>query len=189
MVDENAPRRKRILLGCAGLFGIVVVAIVLWAYPIYAAFKKEGFLDEQEMRVYSGTSAENLKAIHQALMLYHDSEGQFPEASGWMDAAWLRLKTADMEDSETKKKLQSPSFKGKPEAYGYGFNSALGGKFILDIGDPDKTVLVFDSASTGWSAHGDPAKDAAKPARPGGNMAVTVSGKVVPLSDLLSPGK
>lgn len=187
MVEQAANRSKRILIGCSATFVIVVTVIMLWLYPVYATFRDEGFLDEQEMRVYSGTTSENLKAIHQALLLYHDSEGQYPQAEGWMDAAWLRLKTADMEEAEAKKKLQSPGMVGMADQYGYAFNQALSGKFVDDIKDPDNTVLIFDSSNTDWNAHGDPKKDAADPARPGGNMAVTVSGRVAPLSELLTP--
>jgi len=189
MVEEAKPKRNRVLLGCGAAFAVAIVAFVLWLYPVYAAFRDEGFFDEQKMRQYSGDSTANLKAMYQALTLYHDSEGQFPEADGWMDAAWLRLKTADMTEDETRKKMVSPTLQGMADEYGYAFNQAVSGKFRDEIENPERTVLIFDSQATEWNASGDPAKDAADPARPGGNLAVTVTGEVLPLSELLTPAK
>src|SRR5436309_1729398 len=57
---------------------------------------------------YSGTSIDNLRRMQTALLLYNDSEGQFPDSSGWMDAIGNRLETADLNKGEAKKKLIRP---------------------------------------------------------------------------------
>lgn len=159
----------------------LLYAGVRFGPDLYAAYKA-GFLDKTQLRAYQGTSIENLKAIHTALMLYHDSEGQFPSARGWMDAVKPRLKTNDLKPEEALKKLRNPTIQPPGEdVYGYAMNVAVSQKYKDDLKDPDSTILVFDSKDTRWNAFGDPMKDAADPPRPGGNQAVTVGGKVVPL--------
>ena len=130
-------------------------------------------------REYNATTESNLKAIHTALMMYHDSEGQFPAAAGWMDAIENRIGTADMEGSESQKKLVSPSLQGQVGQFGYAMNGKAGGKYKDDL-DP-KMPLVFDSSDTSKNAHGDPAKLAPKPAREGQNMAISVDGTILKL--------
>lgn len=145
------------------------------AWDLYQA----GFLDSVEMRKYQGTSMENLKALHTALMLYHDSEGQFPSGAGWMDAIKTRLRTNDLAADEAVKKYKNPLIGDKANQYGYAFNDACGAKYIEDIKEPEKTLLVFDSKETGWNAHGDPSKLSPQPERQGGNLGITVSGKIL----------
>jgi hypothetical protein len=133
----------------------------------------------KEMREYNATTESNLKAIHTALMLYHDSEGQFPEASGWMDAIQNRLLVNDMTGEEAAKKLVSPSLQGKTGQFGYAMNDKAGAKYKDDI-DP-KMPLVFDSSDTARNAHGSPDTLAPKPPRDGQNLAVAVDGTILKL--------
>jgi hypothetical protein len=136
-------------------------------------------LTETEKRKYNATTEANLKAIHTALMMYHDSEGQFPLAESWMDAIEGRLVTSDMEGSEAQKKLISPSLAGQPGQFGYALNDRASGKYKDDL-DP-KMPLVFDASDTKKNAHGDPRTLAPKPARGGRNMMITVDGTVLGL--------
>jgi len=108
-------------------------------------------------RKYTAGNETNLKALQTALMLYHESEGQFPQAAGWMDAIEPRIRTFDMELSEAKKKLVRPDLAGKEGEFGYALNDAASGKYKDDVGG--KAILVFESKATARNAHGDPAKD------------------------------
>lgn len=122
-----------------------------------------------DMRKYRGDSVANLRAIHTALMLYHDSEGQFPVAAGWMDAIENRMQVGDMEASEAAKKLVRPDLSGQANEYGYALNDAASGKYKDDVG-PAGTVLVFESKATGRNAHGKPEPDA---------LSISIDGKLL----------
>jgi hypothetical protein len=143
----------------------------------------QAMITPQEMRTYQGTSKENLKALYTAMMLEHDSEGAFPKAAEWMDALKDRLATNDMSLTEAEKKYVNPmAGPAKPGQFGYAMNAALEGKYKDDVKDPDKTLLIFDSSDTSRNAHGDPTELLPKSARQGGNLGVTVSGKVVEIA-------
>ncbi len=101
------------------------------------------------MRKYEGTSGDNLRAIHTALMLYHDNEDKFPEANGWMDAIEKQLKTNDLTVEEAAKKLQNPA----TGTFGYSINEAIAGKYKGDLKDP-KVLIVYESRSGKKNDHG-----------------------------------
>lgn len=186
MAEERNVRGRRLMLGCLGILLGVVVAVWVWLGPLLMTVQRRGFLEPQLKTTYEGGTMENLRAIHTALMQYHDSEGAFPMASGWMDATWPYLKTADLTEEEAKKKLRSPSlWETNPTAFGYAFNEDLSQVFNADVVDPAITPLVFDSSDLSWNAHGQAAQLAPSPARPEGNWAVTVEGSVVKLDELL----
>lgn len=186
MTEEKNPRARRMMFGCLGVFIGLVIAMVIWLGPVLRAAKKVGVLDPQVKRDYEGNSMENLKNIHTALLQYEASEGQLPFAETWMDAAWRRLQTADMDEDQAKKKLKSPSlYKDNPQAFGYAFNEALSGQYTGDVENPGQTPLVFDSSDLIWNAFGNPAQLAPNPPRPEGNYAVTVEGNVMKLDELL----
>jgi hypothetical protein len=172
---------KRILWTVAAL--VAVGGGVLFFTEPGRAFRdiwKTGALQDAisgpEKREYNATTESNLKAIYTALMMYHDSEGAFPPATSWMDAIQNRIGTADMDGSESQKKLISPSLAGQEGQFGYAMNDLAQGKYKDDL-DP-KMPLVFDSRETGRNAHGDPATLAPQPGRDGQNMAVLVDGTV-----------
>ncbi len=123
---------------------------------------------------YNVSREANLKAIYTALMLAHDSDGQFPPAKEWMDAIKTRLRTTDLPESEAIQKLQNPTIPAKPGVWGYALNSKLAEKFKGDIKNPDTTPLVFESKNTEWNASGDPEKD-----RESAGWAISVSGKII----------
>ena len=107
-------------------------------------------------------------------MLYHESEGQFPVAKGWMDAIQNRMRASNMSPEEAQKKLVRPDLMPpKAGVFGYAMNDALSGKYKGDIKNP-KTVLVFESIQTDRNAHGDPST--AK-----GRMGVAIDGSIVRL--------
>lgn len=138
---------------------------------------RTGILEQDQSKDYSGTRIDNLRAMHTALMLYHDSEGQFPDAKFWMDAIEKNLQTADLKPGEGKKKLRNPEL---PEGqYGFGMNSAASGKYVDDVPGAAKAILVFDSKDTNRNAHGDPAELVPEPPRPGGNLAITIEGTLL----------
>ena len=166
---EKSPKKKiklaiaAVLLAVVAFFAFPVIRLGIGAY-------KEGFFEKVEKREYTGNSLENLKAIHTALTLYQDSEGALPQASGWMDAAWSRLQTADMTEEEERKKLKADGITAEDE-YGYGFNIDAGGKHTLDL--PEDMVLIFESKDLSWNSTGKPENPGAK--------GITVAGKIVDL--------
>ncbi|MFW5697472.1 MAG: hypothetical protein ACOCX1_02805 [Fimbriimonadaceae bacterium] len=172
------------------LFVVVAVPILvlgIWLGPLVWAAFSSGIIQEQlteeQVREYSGDSADNLENIHRALTLYHDSEGFFPSADDWMDEALLRMQAADLKEGEARKKVAHPQFWDQEDAYGYAFNESLAEKFKGEIDNPDDTFLVFDSSDLGRNASGTVEELAPDPARPGGNQGITVSGEIKPLPE------
>lgn len=176
-------KKKGCMITC-GVLAAVAVALVIWAGPVFRDFYNSGILGSQlsgkKMREYQGNSMENLKALQTALMLYHDSEDQFPDSAGWMDAITDRIKAGDMTQEEADKKFVNPLL-GKVGEFGYAMNDACSKKYKDDIKDPSKTPLLFDSSDTGRNAHGSPSSLLPKPARPGGNLGISVDGNVLKL--------
>lgn len=178
-------KRKRFWKGF-GLLVLFGLGYAGWRFgPDLLTFYRAGFFDDlspTEMRKYQGTTRDNLKAIRTALLLYHDSEGVFPAGAIWMDEVKKRIQTKDMADAEALKKLVNPLVRpSAPNVFGYALNSVIGGNYRDDLPLKGKTILVFDSASTKWNAHGDPARDLAKPPRAGGTLAITLDGEIVKL--------
>lgn len=167
--------------GCAVGAVVVLGGLALWLGPLVATAVRAGFLEAPEARTYEGGSSDNLKRIHRALLLYAESEGALPDASGWMDAAWTRLKTADLNEDEAKKQLRSPKAQG-PAEFGYAMNSELSQKDPLDPKLADEP-LIFESTKKEWNAHGKVADLALSP--PG--SWVTLDGTVVESGPPLDP--
>lgn len=117
----------------------------------------QALLEPELKRQYAADQIGNLKAIRTALLLYHDSEGQFPQANGWMDAIEPRITASDMAGSEAKKKLVRPDLTGTPKAFGYALNDKVAGKYKDDAGP--RSILVYESHQTGRNSHGNPEKD------------------------------
>jgi hypothetical protein len=171
---------RKILKVIAALFALLLVYFLWFWAPVLWDVWQAGMLDKVDKREYHGTSMDNLRALHTGLMLYHDSEGQFPFGSGWMDAVLPRIGAGDMKKEESAKKLVHPMFwppNGKE--FGYAFNDSCSEKYIEDIEDPERTPLVFDSSDTGRNAHGDPSNLLPNPPREGGNQGVSVSGAAI----------
>src|SRR6185503_12429933 len=93
--------------------GLVLLAGVIFAgwrvgpalYDMWQADLFAGLFSPKELRKYQGNSMDNLKAMHLALSLYHESEGQFPYSNGWMDAIQPYMQSGDMSKEEAMKKL------------------------------------------------------------------------------------
>ncbi|MBL8059634.1 MAG: hypothetical protein JNK63_02835 [Chthonomonas sp.] len=147
-----------------GTIGYLVGPEALSAY-------RSGFFDKEKKKLYAGDTVDNLRRLHTAMMLYHDSEGQFPYAAGWMDAIENRLQTNDLVKDEGKKKLHRPEFANSQVQYGYAMNDAAEAKYKDDL--PKETELIFESKSTERNAHGD-----AKSGKTG--TAITIEGKLIP---------
>ncbi len=176
---QMTGKAKRAVKVALSLIAFALLVLTFWLGPVLRAFWKGGFLDPAVTRKYQGTSLENLRALHQAMMLYHDSEERFPESSGWMDAIKNYLKTADLSEEDAMKKLVNPLIRPPSKTvFGYSMNDAMGAKFKGDIKDPSRAILLFDGLKTGWNAHGNPARDEARPPRPGGNRCITVDGRI-----------
>jgi hypothetical protein len=185
--------KKKGCRGCLLVFVVVFVGAGLFYGPVIRDLMANGSLQSvvskwwndlwgiDTNRKYSGTSMQNLKALHTAMMLYHDSEERFPDSSGWMDAIEFRIKAGDMTQEEANKKLHDPTLGTDPNVFGYSMNDAASGKYKDDVKDPAKTPLLYTGKGTGRNAHGDPAKDKAEPPRPGGNLGVSVDGNVLRL--------
>jgi hypothetical protein len=167
------------LLALAGLiFGAVFYGPTL--YDFWKAGFFESALNPRELRTYQGNSMQNLAALHKAMMMYHESEGQFPHSAGWMDALKPYIRTDDMKEAEAHKKFVNPLIvPAKEGVFGYAMNDAASEKYKDDVPFPEKTPLLFDSKETGWNAHGAPEKLLPNPPRQGGNMGVSVTGTIV----------
>jgi hypothetical protein len=167
-------------IGCA----IVLVALFLLFGKTVRDLYKHGFLDayfaQDQTRKYDASSENNLTMLYKAMMLYHESEGQFPKSNGWMDAVKSFGAASDLAKGESEKKFVTPSLAGKPGQFGYAMNDVASGKYKGDIKDP-KTILIFDSSDTSRNAHGDPKKLLPSPPRTGGNLGIAVDGTIVKL--------
>ena len=185
MNRQRGLARKKVLRGCLLVFVLVLVGAGVFYGPVIRDLMSNGFLQSllsgENMRKYSGTSMENLKALSTAMKLYQESEGQFPESAGWMDALEDRVKSHNMTQEEADKKFHDPTLGKKPDVYGYAMNDLLSKMYIGDVKDPSKTPLLFDSKDTSRNAHGSPEKLLPKPARPGGNIGVAADGHALKL--------
>lgn len=155
----------------------VLLGFWIWLGPVISAALRAGFLDQaQDRTLKAGQTEANLKAMHQAILMYSESEGVLPDASGWMDAAYTRLKTADLKEEEAKKQLKAQEGLGNDE-FGYAMNQSLSGKDPFDPKLKDE-VLIFESDAKAWNSKGDPAKDGAKGRTA---HAITLGGSLKPL--------
>jgi len=161
-------RQRNILLG----LGIVTAGAVIWVGWIVKPLIDRGFFETATPDKYVASRGANLKAIRNALMLYHDSEGQFPAANGWLDAIRPRMQTNKMTAEEAETKIIRPDLTGKPGAFGYAINSAAAGKYKDDAG-PASTVLVYESTEERANASGEPDLS-------DGRLGITIDGKLVP---------
>lgn len=165
------------------MLAILLGAGLFFAYPVAKLLlgaKKQGFFDPVEEQKYAASTTANLSALYKGLKLYHDSEAHFPKASEWMDAIKNRVQAGNMSEDEAAKKFIDPSLASKPGAYGYAMNDAASEKYVDDLKDKD-AILIFTSQQTHRNAHGDPKKDKANPPRRGGNLGITIQGKIVKL--------
>jgi hypothetical protein len=165
MPEVEATPVKKSRKGCwvvLGIFGFVFLAAALFYGPAISDFLKVygiESLTKPERHKYNATSEENLKALYQGMILFHDSEGQFPPADKWMDSIESRLRTNDLIKAEEKKKLIRPDLVGQPNKFGYAMNDLAGTKYKEDVKDPATTPLIYESKQTGRNAHGDPTTD------------------------------
>lgn len=164
-------KTKRAILG---VVVAVIIGLCIWLSPLIRALMKVGLPSDTEQRTYSATSIENLQAIRTALLLYHDNEGQFPHADGWMDAIQPMLKTNDLTVDEANKKLVNPSMDAlKPGEYGYAMNKAASEQFKGDLAE--STILIFESPKDRMrNANGDPKSSS-------GLQGIAIDGNVVTL--------
>lgn len=184
---EPTPKKKR-KIGRKVLLGLLVIAGIAACFPgvrqtvqgVYDLYRK-GVFTHAEKKDYSGTNTQNLLALHTALMLVHDSDGQFPEGKTWMDDVRPRLKTYITGESGFKKLIRPDLLPEKEGVFGYALNDSCAGKYKDDIKDPDNTPLVFVSSDTSKNAHGDPKKLLPNPPMGGGNLGISVSGKILKL--------
>jgi len=176
---------RRIGCGCLTV-ALLVVCFVSFTdightfWTLWRHGKLDNIIASDQDLKYEASETGNLKELYKAMMLYHDSEGQWPSSKGWMDAIKNRIGTADLAKGEADKKFVSPSVAGSAGQYGYAMNDLASAKYKGDIKNP-KTPLLFDSSDTSRNAHGDPLKLLPKPARPGGNVGIAVDGTILKL--------
>ena len=191
-MDTEAQRKRKkrnIWLG-ASAFTLLLLAYFLWPIiDVYFDAKREGFFDETAKREYEGTSMDNLKAQFQAIALYAESEGIYPDASGWMDAAVVYMKTADLKKGEELKKFINPRFPGGSGVFGYAFAEDLSQLYPDEVEDPATTPLTFESKNTDWNAFGAPLTLQPEPELPGGNKTVTAEGAATRLKEIIQSGR
>ncbi len=171
-------KRKVLWFVTGAALAFVTYVAYIWG-PIALDFIRAGFLEQDPKLRYSGTSMDNLKALHTAMMLYHESEGQFPHSDAWMEAVEDRIYIANMKKADARKKLVNPLLPPVPGQFGYAMNDAASAKYKDDVPEPSKTPLLFDSSDTSRNAHGDPKKLLPSPPRPGGNLGVSIEGAIL----------
>lgn len=148
-------KRRKIVLGCLGTFAGVALGVTLFAgdtiRDLWSVARELIFKDPK--RQYAGTSRDNLKAMYTGMMLYHESEGQFPHAAGWMDAIGNFVQTNDLTPEEAQKK-----FVRVEGGFGYGMNDDASAQYKGDL--KKETILLFESDDLKRNAHGKPDESA-----------------------------
>ncbi len=178
-ISESTPRKRG--RGCL-IFGLVVlVGLGWWLGPVIKSAWKVGLFEKVDKRTYDGNTMQNFKSMHQAMMLYHESEDAFPDGSGWMGEVENRMRAYDMAKEESAKKLVSPEYRDQPGKFGYAMNDQCARKYKDDIPNPQTTPLLFDSSDLTRNAHGLPEKLLPNPPRQGQNRGVSVEGQMLKL--------
>lgn len=154
-----------------GIVALLLAAATYMIGPEAIAAARNGFFEKEVKKEYQGDTIDNLRRLHTALMLYHESEGQFPLASGWMDAIENRLQTNDLKKGEGEKKLHQPAYANSASQYGYAMNDKAQAKYKDDL--PPDLELLFESRDTKRNAHGSPEELK-------NGLAITVEGKLIP---------
>lgn len=155
---DKPSSKKKALLGCVGVFVVILAAVGIFYGPALRDFIKAGFFEKApEKQAWHPDTEANLKALYTALKLQHDSDGQFPKSSQWMEKILARVKTETLKKGDEAKKFVDPAAGGAPGVYGFAMNDAASEKYIDDLPDK-KAPLIFQSTETAWNAHGDPAK-------------------------------
>jgi len=173
---------RKILTGVGVLAGVSLVVLFVTPFgkglrDVWGSGAVQAAMAPHHDGTYDAKSSDdNLKALSTALKLYHDSEGQYPDAAKWMDQIAPRLILNDLPKKEADKKLVRPDLTGTADAYGYAMNDAAGGKYKDDL--KKGTILLFESSSTARNAHGNPSD--AKEYKAGGR-ALTIEGTLVNL--------
>jgi hypothetical protein len=134
------------------VLSVLLLGLVIWVGPVIKDLYTHGFFEGTERRKYDGDSAANLHAQYTALMLYHESEDQFPYATGWMDAIKDRLGTNDIAKEDWGKKLIRPDLRTEPGAFGYAMSDEASAKYKGDLKDK-KLPLIYESTDHGRNAH------------------------------------
>jgi hypothetical protein len=135
-------------------------------------------------RTFSSTSSmQNLKAVGTALSIYLETNDCYPPKDRWVDELEKYMHTADMDDSETRKKLRAPEYENTTDKYGFALNGQLSSKSKSEIKDPEKTPCIYDSTKTERNAYDDsPLESLPDPPRANGNAAVYADGHAGPVS-------
>jgi len=123
-MDPLAAKKRWKMAIWSVVAGMLAAVLVIVVVPAYHVAHGAGLLEHHDERTYNATNEGNLKALYTALMLYHDSEGQFPQAAGWMDAIKTRIQANDMKPEEAAKKLVNPLAATGAGTYGYAMNDA-----------------------------------------------------------------
>ncbi len=138
-------KNKWVRIGC-GFVLFVLFGLIIWVGPVVRDLVKNGFLDRVDREEYTADRVGNLKALRTALMLYHESEGIFPEANGWVDAIKPRIASNGMSEAEALRKFDNPATAAKGQIE-YALSPAVAGKFEGDL--TSKAVpLVTESTGT-----------------------------------------
>jgi hypothetical protein len=177
----TSKKRIRLAVWSTVIGMVVALAWYFLLAPLYHIAHGAGLLERHDMRTYSGTNEDNLRALYTAANNYHETEDTYPDSAKWMDQIKNRIRANDMAEQEAEKKFINPLYPARAGLYGYAFNDALSGKYKGDIKDP-KTILIYDSKDTRWNAHGKPSDSMQPPGAPGGNEGITVDGSIVQIS-------
>ena len=135
-----------LILGVGGLcFVVIVMAAIL--FPVFSQAR----LSAQRTSCLSSTKQWAFANI----MYAADFDDRFPMAKGWMDQFEVHTPGSPLVVKE---------FGG--QAQGYGFNDSMASLPMAKVKEPERTILIFESADTARNAHGGE-KDRAIPGRHG----------------------
>ena len=166
---------RKWILGVVGGLVVIVAGVGIWAYPTIHDLAPFLFPAPEKKVGWTPGTEVNLKALYTGMMLQHDSDGQFPQGTGWMDQIIKRVRNETLKAGAEKEKFIDPAAGGRPGEYGFAMNDAAAGKYKDDI--KDKAMpLIFETTETQWNAHGDPAKIGRK-----NGIGISVDGKIVRL--------
>jgi hypothetical protein len=130
--------RHRLTQGCTNAFVLFVSLLLVWLFLMPTCFPPRPRHAAKRAACQS-----NLKQLAQALRRYAaDNGGRLPAATHWREA--LR------EYATNPYVFACPE---RPDRTAFAFNSALGGRRLKDIRDPDATPLLFETSLWQRNAH------------------------------------
>jgi prepilin-type processing-associated H-X9-DG protein len=126
---QKTPVWIFVLVGCCGCGVVAIPIIAAILFPVFAQARAKA----QQVSCLSNVKMQSLGL----LMYVEDYDETFPRSKTWMDNidSYVKHPTA----------FHCPSVADK-DAFGYAFDSRLGGKLLGKIAEPRTTMMNYDSS-------------------------------------------